>query len=257
MARLASGSRVALALRRLRRHFGITAPVVSVRARVPGWLWAIGGAVGLAAAVMLAGWVYDTGLRYAGFDRSESETEIRDLRDGLARMTAEAGRLQTIVDSAESKLQIERTSVEQLTRQVKALEDDNVRLRESLAVFENLANGGAKQESVTLSRLRVEPEAERGHYRFRVLASRQGSSANQEFRGQLQFYLTVRQASGESGIIILPRPEDPESARFPAEFKNFRNLEGRFAVPPDSKVLRVEVRLVQAGTVRASQSQSL
>ena len=124
-------------------------------------------------------------------------------------------------------------------------------------MFENLANGGARQESVTLSRLRVEPDAERGRYRFRVLASRQGSNASQEFRGQLQFYLTVRQPGGESGIIILPRPEDPESARFPAEFKNFRNLEGNFSVPPDSKVLRVEVRLVQAGAVRASQSLSL
>lgn len=257
MSKLATGSRIAVALRRLRRRFGITAPQVSVRARVPGWLWAIGVALALAAAVVLADWVYDTGLRYAGFDRSESQTEIRELRDALAQMTAEAGRLQTIVDSAESKLQIERTSVEQLTRQVKSLEDENVRLKESLAVFENLANGGAKQESVTLSRLRVEPDAERGRYRFRVLASRQGSTANQEFRGQLQLYVTVRQPSGESAMIVLPRAEDPESARFPAEFKNFRNLEGHFMVSPDSKVLRVEIRLMQAGAVRASQSQSM
>lgn len=257
MARFIAASGLALIRRRLRGRFGITAPQVAVRARVSPALWVAAIIVGALLAAGVAGWVYDTGRRYAGFDSSESETEIRALRSSLSAMTEEASRLRAIVDSAESKLQIERTSVEQLTRQVKAMEDENVRLKESLAVFENLANGGTRQESVTLSRLRVEPDSSSGRFRFRVLASRQGAQASQEFRGQLQVYVTLRHGATDSAMMIFPRPEDPEAARFPAEFKNFRNLEGYFQVPPDSKVLRVEVRLVQGGSVRATQSITL
>jgi len=257
MQRSFTDSRLALIRRRLRGRFGITAPQVSVRARLPLLLRVATGICVLAMSLALAAWVYDAGRRFAGFDRSESETEIGDLREKVSALVAESARLRSIADSGDSNLQIERTSVEQLTRQVRSLEEENAKLKESLAVFENLANGGTKQEAATLTRLRVEPDSLRGRYHFHVLASRQGAQANQEFHGSLQVYVTVRQAAGDSAMIIFPRPDDPQVQKYQAEFRNFRNLDGYFQVPADSRVLRVEVRLVQDGSVKASQSISL
>jgi hypothetical protein len=243
--------------RHLRRRFGITASQVTVRTRVP-WHWRVLAVVFvLACSLALAGLIYDTGRRFAGFDRSESDGEISALRDKVEVLAAESARLRTIANSGESNLQIERTAVDQLTRQVKTLEEENARLKENLAVFENLANGGAKAETATLSRLRVEPDGTPGRYRYRVLASRQGAQANQEFRGNLQLYATVVQPGGDSAMIIFPRPDDPDAARFSVIFRNFRSLEGYFQVSAESKLKRVEIRLVQDGAVKASQSITL
>jgi hypothetical protein len=252
-----AASGLALKLRRLRSRFGITAQQVAVRTHVP-WHWramALGAI--LALVLVLAGWVYDTGRRFGGFDRSASEEEIGMLRQKVTELEDETARLRSIANAGESNLQIEKTTRDQLSRQVKALEEENAKLKESLAVFENLAKGGSQGESISVSRLRVEPDGVRGHYRYRLLVSRQGEQAGQEFRGNLQIYLTVLQADGESAMIILPRPDDPDAAKFAVAFRSFRTLEGHFQIPSEARIKRVEVRLVQGNAVKASQSVTL
>lgn len=257
MRRLIPGAGAALALRRLRSRFGIAAPRVAVRTHVP-WYWRLAAAVlVLALALALAGWIYDAGRRFAGFDRTESETEITALRNRLGQLEEETARLGALANAGESHLQIEKTTREQLARQVKALEDENVRLKENLAVFENLASGGMKSEGISLSRLRIEPLGTGGRYRYRVLASRQGLQTNQDFKGELQFFLTVQQPGGESAMIVLPQSGDSDGGRFPVAFRNFRSLEGSFQLPAEAKIRRAEVRLMQGGQVKASQSIAL
>jgi len=252
-----AGSGLALRLRRLRSRFGITAHQVAVRTHVP-WHWRViaVGAV-LVVAVLLGGWVYDTGRRFGGFDRSASDEEIGTLRQKVSELEEETARLRSITNSGESNLQIEKTTRDQLSRQVKTLEEENTKLKENLAVFENLASGGSKGESINLSRLRVEPDKERGRYRYRLLVSRQGEQAGQEFHGNLQIYLTVLQAADESAMIILPRSDDPDAARFAVTFRSFRTLEGHFQISPEARIKRVEVRLVQGNAVKASETITL
>jgi Family of unknown function (DUF6776) len=241
-------------LRHWRSRFGITAPHVAVRTHVP-WHWRVMAVVGIiTVALVLAGWVYDSGRRFAGFDRSASEAEIGALRDKVARLEKETARLRAVANASGANLQIEKTTRDQLTRQVKNLEEENTRLKENLAVFDNLAKGGSKGESINVSRLRVEPDGMPGHYRYRLLVSRQGEQAGEEFRGKLQFYLTVLQAGGSSAMIILPRQDDPDAGRFAISFRSFRTIEGRFQIAPEAKIKRVEVRLVQGNAVKASQS---
>lgn len=241
-------------LRHWRSRFGITAPQVAVRTHVP-WHWRAMAIVGIVAfALVLAGWVYDSGRRFAGFDRSTSEAEIRSLRDRVAQLDAETARLRAIANASDANLQIERTTRDQLSRQVKNLEEENTHLKENLAVFDNLAKGGSKGESINVSRLRVEPDGTPGHYRYRLLASRQGEQAGEEFHGKLQFYLTVLQPGSDSAMIILPRPDDPDAGRFAISFRSFRTVEGHFQIDPEARIKRVEVRLVQGNAVKASQS---
>lgn len=257
MLRAHAGSRLALTLRRLRGRFGIAAPRVAVRTHI-SWYWRVlSTVVLLALALALAGWIYDTGRRFAGFDRSESEGEIKALRERTAILEAEAARLRSVANASESNLQIDRTALVQLSRQVKALEEENVRLKENLAVFENLASGDNKTESVSLSRLRIEPDRVQGRYRYRLLLSRRGANASQEVKAALQFYVTVRQGSGEDAMIIIPQQGDPDGGKFLVSFRNFRSIEGSFQLPAGARIKRIEVRLVQDNAILASQSLSL
>jgi len=249
-------SRLAVALRRLRGRFGITAPKVAVRTAVP-WYWRALAAVILGAvALLLALWIYDAGRRFAGFDRSESEQEISVLRDKLARLEAEASNLRGTAAAGASNLQIERTTLEQLTTQVQSLEAENTRLKEELAVFENLAGGEGKSDGVSISRLHVEPDAAPGRYRFSLLAALQGSLRGHDFTGALQVAVTLQQGN-DNAIVAFPRAGDPDAARYSVSFRNFRRLTGFFQVPAEAKVKAVEVRLLQNGAVRAVQKVAL
>jgi hypothetical protein len=257
MHRAFANPRLALILRRLRGRFGIAAPRVAIRTHVPLHWRALAAVVVLALALALAGWIYDAGRRFAGFDRSLSDSEITALRDRSAELESEVNRLRSITNAAENTQQIDKTAIDQLTRQVKTLADENAHLKESLAVFENLAKGGDKGESLSLTNLRIEPDGQPGRYRYRVLASWRGADPKREFKGALQFQVSVRQPDGQNVMIVVPRPDDSEAGKFAVSFRNLRSLEGSFRVPPDVKVGRVEVRLMQDGSVKASQSIAL
>jgi hypothetical protein len=249
-------SRLALKLRRLRGRFGIAAPRVTVRTHVP-WYWrAMGVAVTGAVAIALAGWVYDAGRRIAGFDHSESVQEIGALRSRVTELEADVEKLRAETNASDSSLRIERTAQQQLSEQVKALEAENNRLKEENAVFEKLAKGEGKDNSVSMSRLRVFPDGAGGRYRYQFLVSQNGESRGREFRGAVQVVVTPQPGSA-SGIINFPRPDEQNADRFAVVFKYFRSIDGAFALPSGIKPKTVEIRLMQDGAVKAAQTVNL
>lgn len=247
-----SSSRLALILRRWRGRFGISAPKVAVRTHVPLHWRLLATVVVAAVALALAGWIYDAGRQFAGFDRSESEQEIGTLRSLLAEREAEVAKLRGVATASESHLQIERTTLDQLTQQVRTLEEENVRLKEDLAVFENLARGESQEEGISISRLRITPDGAPGLYRYSLLVSQNGVQRGREFRGSLQIAVTLQQG-GESAMMLLPRAGDPEAAKFSFSFKNFRRLDGSFRLPPEARIKVAEIRVVLDGAIKAAQ----
>lgn len=248
-------SGLAVKLRRLRGRFGIAAPRVMVRTHVP-WYWrAIVLTVSGGVALALAGWIYDAGRRIAGFDSSETAQEIGSLRQTVTDLEAEVAKLRAANNASESSLQIERTAQQQLTAQVQALEAENNRLKEENAVFERLAQGGSKDSSVTMSRLRVFPDGGGGRYRYQFLVSQNGDQRGREFKGSVQVVAALP-GNGPDGMMTFPRPNDPEAGRFAVIFKHFRSIDGTFTIPGGAKPKSVEIRLTQDGAVRATQTVS-
>lgn len=240
-------------LRRLRGRFGIAAPRVTVRTHVP-WYWrALGWAVTGAVALALAGWVFDAGRRIAGFDRSETAHEIGNLTEKVAELEAEVANLRAANNAGESSLQIERTAQQQLTAQVRALEAENNRLKEENAVFERLAQGGSKESSISISRLRVFPDGSNGRYRYQFLVSQNGEQRGREFKGSVQVVAALP-TGGPDGMMTFPRSDDPEAGRFAVVFKHFRSIDGTFTLPSGTKPISIEVRLMQDGAIRAAQT---
>jgi hypothetical protein len=241
----------------LRARFGIAAPRVTVRAPIP-WYWqALLAVLVLTSAFALAEWIYDAGRRFAGFDLETSETELQALREQVNTLEEQVARLRSFANTSESNQQIDRTTVDKLTEQVRVLEAEKAELKENLAVFENLAAGGGGNPGLNLGRLRIEPDATPGQYRYRILASIYGVGAKQEFKGNLQLLVTVEDAEGHRAIIVLPRPDDHDTASFAVSFRAFRSLEGKFQIPAGMTIKRVEAKLLRDGAILASQSTSL
>ena len=242
-------------LKKFRQRFGISAPRMTLQTHV-AWYWRILGlVVVLSCSFALAAWMYDAGLRFAGFDRSEAEQELSLLREAVGRLSQESAVLRASVNASESKLQIERSAQTQLGKQVKALEDENARLKEDLAFFENLIPSEHRDNTLLINRFRVDPGALPGEFRYRLLLL-QGGRRDKPFQGNLQLLVTLQQG-GKDAIITLP--EEGAAQAYKISFKYFQRVEGTFRVSADARVKMVQVRIFETGSaqVRATQSFNL
>ncbi len=237
------------------KRFGISAPKMTVQTHI-AWYWRwLGMLVFLSFALALATWMYDAGRRFAGFDRSELQNEFARLRESMARLESEAARLRSIANASESRLKIEQTAQVQLAAQVKALEDENNRLKEDLAFFENLVPSERRGEKVSIHRFKVERDVLPGEFRYRLLVL-QGGRLDREFHGSLQLVVEMQQ-EGKDATIVIPDSAETSSTAFRLNFKYFRRVEGTFRVPAGARVRTIQARILENGSSEARASQNV
>ena len=209
-------------------------------------------------SLAIAAWIYDAGMRIAGFHSNESVHEIQSLRNHVMELDSELTKLRSLAGSGESSLQIERATQVQLSRRAKALELENAALKEDLAFFEGLmpASDAGDEAGVRIDHLRIEPGHAAGEYRYRMLVVNNAGRQGRELKGGLQLLLKIQQG-GKDAIITLPSNSEPNSQRFRFEIKHFHRLEGVFSIAQGAVLKEVEVRLLQDGVVRAKQTVNL
>src|SRR5918999_6079442 len=243
----------------IRQRFGIAAPRVEVQTQIPWyWRWA-GIAVLLGIAAVAAAWIYDAGRRYAGFDRSEVLQELQAVRSDLNSTRSELERLRAIANAADSRVSIERTAQQKLAQQVRALEQENARVREELAMVEQMLTSEERHtQTLSVYRFKVEPDVLPGEYRYRLLLLTPTDRRGREFNGRLELVVSL-QEGGHNAMMSFPEPGDAAAAAFRLTFKYFRRVEGTFRVNPRAKVESVQVRVYETGSnqPRATHSVSL
>ena len=242
---------------KLRQRFGIAAPRVAIRSHIP-WYWRwIGVAVLLGVSAAAAAWIYDAGRRFAGFDSSEAQTELASARRELQETRAELDRLRAIANAADSRVSIERTAQQNLSQQIRALEQENTRLKEDLATFDSMLSSEARSgQTVSIYRFKVEPDLLPGEYRYRLLLITPRSRPEREFHGRLELVVSLTEA-GRNAMMSFPEPADAGAAAFKLGFKYFQRVEGTFRVSPKAKVDSVQVRVYEAGTAQPRATNSV
>jgi cell division protein FtsB len=184
--------------------------------------------------------------------RTQSKQDVQALHARITELEQELQRLRANPEG-DSRLAIEKAAQEQLALQVRSLERENTRLREELAFFDSLATTNGKSASLTINRFSVEPDAVSGQFRYRMLLSFQGDKKDREFKGVMQLLVHLQQ-DGKSAMITFPSGKDKDRQRFEISFRHYRRVDGQFEVPNGARVKSVEVRLIQDGVTKASQS---
>lgn len=244
-------------LRRIRsERFGVAARRLTVRPHV-AWYWRVLGLAAVLSVSFAAGmWIYDEGRRFAGFDAYQANSELETLRARVAQLEEDAAKLRAIATTSESSLKIERTVLEKLSQQVKQLEAENGRLREDLAVFDNLSAKGRGDERVTVHRFKVEhDDVVPGEYRYWLLVTH-GGDRDREFQGRLQFIVSYRQ-EGRDGVLTLPDERTEAGGAYRIAFKRFYRAEGSFRIDPAAQVRGVQVRVFEQGAAQPRATQSV
>lgn len=241
-------------IKSLKRKSGIFAPRVAVRPQSPGYLrWVIIGV--LAALALGLSWgMYDAGRKFAGFDKNETSYELDRLSQLNKRLQQENEELRMKAAGLERQLQMDVAASEDVTKQVKMLGDENTRLKEDVAFFQNLlAVNGKTEQKVSIGRLKLERGQLPGEYHYSLLLV-QGGQRTKDFQGSLEFVVNFRQ-NGEK--MVTPLASESPSKTFNVSFKFYQRVEKSFRMPPDAVVESMQVKVFENGTAQAKLVQTV
>jgi Family of unknown function (DUF6776) len=240
---------------KLRRKFGITARQMAVRAHVP-WYWRVLIFAGFGALLVGVAWVtYQYGMELAGFRQSESARELSRLREDLRQREAALAEMEHKVAVSERDRQIERATYGDLERQVKTLSAENAALREDLEFFQSLMAAESKAAALTVNRFRVRRATMPGEYRYRLLLVQTGQRVA-EFKGKLQFVLSVEQGDRKY-VLMLPPENEKNATDYDLSFKFFQRVQGTFKVSPEAVVKSMQVRVFEKGATQPKLTQTV
>jgi hypothetical protein len=231
----------------LRRRLSISAPRMIVRSHLPWPLrWAVAAlAMGFSAALAL--WAFEFGKDIAGVDRDAKE-ELAKLRVEVTQLRDEREKALSTANTAESLLKTERAAQENLARQIRAAEAENMALKNDLGFFERLLPAGAAG-GLMIRGLQAEAR-NAGRIRFQLLVMQVGKRPP-EFNGRYEITLAGL-LDGKPWTFMHPNGSQP------LQLKQYLRIEGMVDHPPAAVVKTVSVRVLDdGGGVKATQTVKL
>ena len=234
--------------RRVRQHFGISAPKMAVRTHLPWW-----GRTALVASLLavIGGmwwWGFDFGQIFGGFNRKEVEARLVALEAEGAKLRTEGALLRARNTALESELAMTRGAQEALSRQATELSGENAQLKDELAFLQKLLSDSSKTAGLQIQRLAAEPDGDDA-WRYSLLVVR-GGNPKDEFVGHVAVHATLAPADGGTGparTVVLPEDDPAAASALALKFKYYQRLEGRIRVPAGSRVTAIAVRAYEAG----------
>jgi hypothetical protein len=220
-------------LRGLKRHFGITARHVAVRSDLP-WYWK--------SLLWLLFAVTGYGIGYWQF----SSADARSLAASISRLELENQALQARLVHAERQSQVDRAAQSNLAREMTALQDDDMQLKEEIAFYksilaESATSGVAKLHSVKLSK-----GSRSGEYQYRILLVQSGRH-DKNVQGSLRFSINgkplLETVGGGNGIKI--------------NFKYYQRVEGSFTLADFNPGKSLQVEFFETGNRQPKLTQNV
>lgn len=231
-------------LKQLRKHFGVSAPKLSVKTHV-AWPWR---ALGIGLVLAIVGWMvwtgFDAGRLWGGFYKSEAEDRRTQLEAEVMTLSEENRQYLGRVTRLESEAQMAKGAQDSLTRQALALQTENTQLKEELSYLQQLVSGNSKEGAITVQRATVERDGPE-QVRVRMLVV-QGGAKGVPFSGQLSVGLEL-QHDGKRQHINLPE-EQPETAMaLKLNFTYYQRIDIAVKVAQGATVRTLQARVFQAG----------
>ncbi len=240
--------------RNIKSKFGINAPRLLVRTHIPWPLRMVTVGVLVAAGLLLGQWVFETGLRLAGFEKGRAQEQLTQLSGKVTQLEQENVELKSEKLRTTQEIQIEQTTNKDLAKALQSLQEENVTLREDNAFFRNLLSPDHGPGPISIYHFKLERNPLlAGEYRYRLLLLKSGKR-EQEFTGSVQFLVTGEQ-DGKKVISTQPDTAAATPAKglpqtIAVKFKYYQRLEGVFELPAGLIPKSVQVRVFEAGSAQ-------
>jgi hypothetical protein len=227
---------------------------VAVRPQIPGYVRWLAIAILAVLAVGLSWSMYDAGRKFAGFDKNEINYELDRLSQTNIRLQRENDELSMKIASLDRQSQMDQVAREDIGKQVKTLETENIRLKEDLAFFQNLGSvPGKTEQRVSIGRLKLERGQLPGEYHYSLVLV-QGGQRQKDFQGSLEFAVNFQQ-NGQK--MVMPLASENPSKMLDVRFKFYQRVERSFRMPPNAAVESMQVKVFENGIAQAKLMQTV
>lgn len=239
---------VTLRINKFRRRFGITAPRVVVRTHL-SWPWYVAAASIVLLLLLMLIWFFVQRGEAGGMARELDalRIQIRDLNGELLKLRSTAG-------TAQSAVEMERSTQEQLTHRISELEAENMALKEDIRLFERLVPSAGNDGAVRIESFRVAPDGSQ-RFRYDLHLAFQSGKQTPKFHGRLQI-LVIFSLAGKRQELLLPAKGE-KTAAFEIEVRNVLRKEAGFDIPPGAALESVEARIFQGDTLKTKRMAKL
>lgn len=247
---------------------------MSVRAQLP-WrvkavlFLALISIVSLIVAGALVAYHYSRAPATEELSGATTAIEIEQTRADAKQAITERDHKAALAVQFENQLQVDRAAQGQMQAQLRALENENARLKEDLAFFESLLPTPANAKGVVIRSFRLqalnEPEYETSRatarenekqaLRYRLLVQQSGRP-ERDFVGVVSLTVSLQQG-GRPWVLQLPDAALPEAGPAPLSFRHYQRVEGIFELPEGAVVRSVQVKIQSGGEMRAQQTFSM
>ena len=241
-------------LRQLRKHFGVSAPKLSVKTHV-AWPWR---ALVIGCILAVVGWMvwtgYDAGRLLGGFYKSEAEERRQALETQVTTLETENRQMLSKLTRLESEAQMNKGAQDSLARQALSLQTENTQLKEELSFLQQLVAGSGKEGAISLQRATVERDGP-DQVRVRMLVV-QGGTKGDPFTGQLSVALELQQ-EGRRIHLNLPEDQPDTGMALKLAFKYYQRIDVPVKVGPGAAVRMLQARVFQTGNSQPRATQTI
>lgn len=221
--------------RRIKRHFGPTAKQVAVRPQLP-WYW---NAILVGALILLG---YFVGyLQFAAGD-------LNNLAERLDTVSRENQELQAKIVHSERQLQVERAAQTNLAKELAALQEEDMKVKEDLEFYKNILKDTAGVGELKLHSFKLAKGQAANQYNYNIMLMQSGKH-ERVVQGQLKLNLTGMRAGQP---VTLPVGGVPGVPGIKINFKYYQRVEGSFTVPVDVTGHTLEASFVALGATQPS-----
>ncbi len=220
----------------------------------PQWSWRrLLFFIVMSAVLLLAlSWgMYEAGKAAAAGNHSVIQEKFDFTYDpGVCQQTKKQ-KLCTHIGDLTHQLQMNSTTSDNLSLQVKSLTYENDQLKEKLIFFQHLMSGNSKN-GISIHQFNLKATDTPGKYRY-TLTLIQGGGKPTDFKGKLRLQVKLQQ-NNQSKTIPLTTKEG--STDFPVHFRFLHRLDESFQVPADTSVESLQVQIVENGNDKALLTQT-
>lgn len=196
----------------------------------------------LAIILLVTGWyAFDYGRVRGGFDSVEAGREQSSLYAEVENLREERNSLLQRVAVLERSSQVDQAAAMELQRQIKVLQDEKLELRESLAFFRDIVEGGEAVPSLRIRDFSIEELPKPGEFEieFTIFQLVQSfGTATGDIEIQVSGVL-----DGEGKVLGLPALTGKKSKMRKMNFKHFQDVKQQIVLPSGFVPDAVEVRL--------------
>ncbi|MCB5185655.1 hypothetical protein LG201_10630 [Methylobacillus gramineus] len=226
--------------RRFKRHFNTPSRRVAVKLH-RAWYWqALAAILLVGIGYLLAYWHLTVGGKF-------SPTFVKPV------LTDEV--LLAKVVFAERQLQVQRAVQEGLAKELAAVQDESMKLKENVTFYQGILEESANGDRVRLNSFKLEKGKTADRYQYHVVLSQQGSH-NKAIQGALKFVLEGTDEKGDQIKLVL-KHEPAANAQANVNFRYYQRMDGSFTLPPNIAGQGVEVSFLENGAKQPYISQKV